>query len=364
LGDKLEEALIERVRTVSWTPEAKVQTLLSYRATENLWHSLPAAGSEVDDAYWRAIRWWDVRGNAKQVSAAIPRLLSVGRARVALRAIAGCQEPISSNLIIEVLENVVKQSDDESVDRNDRTHFQYSVEQAFGRLDKAGDISDDVMTGLEWQYLQALDDSRRPPIKLHRRMALDPDFFVQVIRAIYRPEEGFSPEEPPPENMQSAVSIASQAYRLLGSWDVVPGAEGQTVDGEKLSVWVKQAREACAAIGRGRVGDDAIGKVLAHSPHDPDGTWPIREVRDVIETIPVSAISSGIHSGLINKQGATMRAYLEGGVLEERKAEQYRGWARAISSKWPRTASILMGIALDYERDARRENEEAQLRAL
>lgn len=52
----------------------------------------------------------------------------------------------------------------------------------------------------------------------------------------------------------------------------------------------------------------------------------------------------------------------EGGVKEHQLAERYIGFAAAISDRWPRTAAMLRRISDTYRAEARREDEEAELR--
>jgi hypothetical protein len=363
LGEGLHQAMVERVRDAGWPIESSIQVLLSCGANEKLWSLLDGLPEDIRNAYWKRISWFNVRGNGGEVSLAIPRLIAAGRASVALRAIAGCQQGISADLIVTTLREVVVQSNNESDDDRDASHFGYSVEQAFERLDKDGSVSEEDMGLLEWQFVQVLDAERRPPTILPARMAKDPKFFVEVIKAIYRPDEGSGVPEPTPEEMEAASRIAQQAYRVLDAMTVLPGADGKRVDGEVLKNWVSQVRELAASVGRTYTAESAIGRLFAHAPSDVDGTWPIREVRDVIETLPVNSISGPLHAERFNMQGVTMRSYLEGGTIEANWAAVYRRWAGAVSGKWPRTAQILLAIALQYEREARREDEQAEMRS-
>ena len=123
-----------------------------------------------------------------------------------------------------------------------------------------------------------------------------------------------------------------------------------SVDPAELKEWVRRAREACSAKRRGKVGDQRIGAVLSGSPEDPDGAWPHRAVRDVIEDEASEHVETGLQSGLFNSRGAT---WLEGGKQEHALAERYERHAAAVTDRWPRTGAMLRRIAEDYRRQAR-----------
>ena len=55
------------------------------------------------------------------------------------------------------------------------------------------------------------------------------------------------------------------------------------------------------------------------------------------------------------------RAIGEGGRQERELAEKYLSWAKLRSPHYPFVGGILEGIADDYERQARREDDEAQI---
>ncbi len=57
-----------------------------------------------------------------------------------------------------------------------------------------------------------------------------------------------------------------------------------------------------------------------------------------------------------------MRGMLDGGDQEFELATKYRKQADQFADRWPRTAAVLRGLAEDYEREARRYEEEAERR--
>jgi hypothetical protein len=111
---------------------------------------------------------------------------------------------------------------------------------------------------------------------------------------------------------------------------------------------VRGARLAFSDSQRVAIGDKQIGQILASSPVGTDGVWPAEPVREIIENIGNARLDAGVHMGKINKRGVTTRGVFEGGDQERELEKQYREMAVKISTRWPRTARVLRGIADGY----------------
>jgi len=98
------------------------------------------------------------------------------------------------------------------------------------------------------------------------------------------------------------------------------------------------------------------------SPHDDDGAWPHPAVRDVIENAESTELERAFELGVYNGRGVVTRAWNEGGAQETALADRYQSFARTIADRSPRTATLLRRIADGYRAEARRRDEEAELR--
>jgi len=108
-------------------------------------------------------------------------------------------------------------------------------------------------------------------------------------------------------------NIATNAYRLLDEWEVVPGSTERMgeVNADELEAWVETARQLARDAGRREVADVQIGKVLAHSRGD-DEIWPTRPVRDLIERIASPELDEGFAIEIYNSRGPTSMAVAPG----------------------------------------------------
>jgi hypothetical protein len=78
-----------------------------------------------------------------------------------------------------------------------------------------------------------------------------------------------------------------------------------------------------------------------------------------LEKWKAAQIEKGIYIGLMNSRGVTTRGPFDGGKQERELANQIRENARKLD-RWPRTKSILIAQAESLEREAQREDLEAE----
>lgn len=235
----------------------------------------------------------------------------------------------------------------------------YELRTLFDALDREtarGEIDDEKVAQLELLYLPALSRERAPTV-LHRQLARDPALFVEAVCLAYR-EEG----QPARTLSESEALSARLAYELLHGWRALPGDPAPGGDGEPLADWVRGARERLAQANRQPVGDVLIGQVLSGSPAGEDGAWPAEAVRDVIEELRSEAFERGLWTGKFNQRGVVSKHPLAGGALEREIVARYEADAAAVATRWPRTAAMLRAFAARYRDDARREDDEAELR--
>jgi hypothetical protein len=284
------------------------------------------------------------------------QLLKHGRAHGAVKLAGYAAKYVSDELLAKILEEAARS---ERKETDEPAMFQYNIEQIFERLDKSGTVDPERVARLEWIYLQVLEHSNRPPVTLHRQLASRPEFFVEVLSTIYRAGNE-EPDQQKGENRESKAALASHAWTLLHSWNLLPGFSEGNVDGAALEEWVSEARRLSHEAGRADIGDEQIGQMLAWAPADVDGTWPCEAVRDVIEIARSRHLETGVYIGVKNRRGTTSRGVTDGGEQERDLAKQYRDHAEAVRFEWPRTAAALGRIAESYEAEAKEHDDDAE----
>lgn len=314
------------------------------------WTKAQELGTEIDQAYWKEFSIYG-RGSFTLVDESSRALLDHGRHVSALQLMliymTGDRQRPNPQLVLEALK-VLGSNDVEQL-------HSYEIETLIEYL-RQSNIDEDEITRLEWRFLSALGFEPKGLV-LERKLAREPAFFVEVLSLCYRAKDTKKTSVVPQH-------VAANAYRLLRSWEIIPGAtdRGATSSLDALKNWYSTAEPLLIEADRLDIGQQVIGQVLAYSPADEDGLWPCETVRLFIEHIASDRIETGFQTACFNKRGVVSRSLDEGGKQEYELADKYTDWAERIATSASRTAAILRTVAAGYMADARREDEEARQR--
>lgn len=344
-----------------WGERAEMHIVHYLPPNASTWAGVAARSVGLMDAYWRTLSAHSIPGSSDPTYV-VDHLLAVGRGRDAVGWL-GHNLKVNPNgaLLMRALYAAAKS--DLQGNGNDATMFSYFVGIILDYLETAPDVSEQEIVRLEWIYFQFLRYTQRPAHILHRALARDPEFFVDLMKMIFFPAEDSGVVEPKPENVENARNLARQAYDVLHDWTQVPGTDDQgVIDPTALEDWVKRARKLLAETGRSEVGDSKIGEILSAAKRAPDQPWPPEPVREVIEVTRSRNLERGFEIGVYNHRGVTVRTLRDGGEQERALAECYRRDAEALRFDWPRTAACLDRIATTYQVDANREDISAEQR--
>lgn len=321
------------------------------------WELAEAMGDGVGAAFWKYFPASGLGHDFAHAAYAAGRLMEVGRRAAALGLLRlyagkGEQSERHAELILTGLEQLA------STDRPDPESAllgHHDLVELFAYLQSTEDIDWQRLARLEWAHAGVLVFEGRLQT-LHRLMAQDPDFFVDVISKIYRAKG-----EEAGDLTAERKALAESAYRVLSSWRTVPGVQPDgSIDADGLRTWVARAREQLRDVDRLEIGDLHIGHILASSLPDGDGSWPPHPVREVLEEVQSNDVEEGLEVQVSNLRGATVRLPTEGGKQERDLAAHYKRQAEKLADQWPRSAAILRRIAGVYEQEARLYDEQAE----
>lgn len=320
------------------------------------WDALSDYDEAVRNAYWSEFSPYGRGADFPHINEAVQNLLKHGRSAIAVDAlsmyVARSEDDVDEELVIQALQDFGSHDDPEA-----RSVSAYDITRLLRYLKERG-IDEGRIALLEWRYLPFLQHDGELPA-LQRLLSRDPRTFVQMIEMVFRPASAKNQESV--EQPAGDATLATNAYRLLREWKVVPGTnEDGVVQADDLRAWLEEARRLLDEADRLEIGELQIGEVLAHSPEDADGTFPSLPVRDILETAPDERLARGFSIGVFNKRGVTSRAMTEGGQQEYDLADQYAAWAGAVQASHPRTAAALRDIADSYREEGRRNDEEAR----
>jgi hypothetical protein len=236
--------------------------------------------------------------------------------------------------------------------------FEYYIERIYEELEKRPNVGREELARMEFAYLPFFH-RRKQPLTLHRMLVESPEFFVSTICMVFKPA---SSEAPIPSEQEQ--KLATAAYELLDSLEVLPGQVDGGVDFFTLQAWTDEVRQRAVEADRSAITDARIGHLLAHSPVDPeDQAWPHKAVRSLVEHLSSDQVEQAVRIERLNMRGVYCKAMGDGGQQERALAEQAKSWARTMP-EFPRTANMLFAIAEMWFREGERADATAAKEAL
>lgn len=356
-GDKITTEGFAWLRSTLASPalkelSAQQALMVAVPFAKQYWDEVSTLSADLESAYWeKASHYYPAD---KERVEAVNLLVKHGRPWEALDLL-GVMIDDNQNLEVGLVKLTLNALCNWVGPVHDTTMSSYYLGKVLEYMEQHSHDDEDLPK-YEFLFFDLLRDHRRPSAALYRALGADPSNFISMINAIYRGDDELKRIPTAQEK-----AFAHLSYSVLNHWNTLPGlAQDGTIDGVHLTEWVRSARLAFSDTKRVAIGDEQIGQVLASSPVGADGVWPAEPVREIIENIGNARLDTGLHIGKTNKRGVTTRGVFDGGDQERELENKYRDMATQISTRWPRTARVLRGIADSYQKDARHHDAEAE----
>ena len=312
-----------------------------------------ARNQDDDSAYWQTAEMRVLPPDHMQY--AIERLAGCGRAwdaidSVSLSIRSARQEGVKTDLTADVLIGLLHIACTQESAKI--SSLSYEVGQVLDHIVelKAGQVD---VARLEL-LLYPLIGHYREPIVLHRTLAAEPHLFVRLMEVAHRDKTMLG--------MDRSASFRV-AMSSLNGWR---GCPGMTADGELdvavMQQWVDAARQGLAVADLSDVGDYEIGRLLANSPEDENGMWPLPAVCELIDEVGSDNLDEGFIAGMCRGLMSSVRGVYDGGQQEHESAQRYHALSKQIRSTSRHTARLLKKAANRYEERAIQEDDQAEAR--
>jgi hypothetical protein len=347
--------LYAKLKERKFTDNQLAALFIQIEQSKKVWDFIGETSVETQESYWERINphFWGLPVEDRIFG--IDKLIGIKRFISAADICYHETKDIPSDKLVEVLEKAGTQESNE-----ERRFDSYHVTKLIEEIEAREDVDKSVLIKLEWLYLPLLASYGSPhkPSILHEELAKNPEFFIEVLRWVYKSDK--NEEETEDISDETKRNRARNAYELLRSWKRMPGLdESGNIDEDFLWKWIDKVREIAEKIGRLKVADLKIGQVIAEYPEDIE-PWPPKEICKVIESINTQNLKSGFSTATFNKRGSSTRGAFDGGDIERGHAEYFRSQADKIKYKFPATAEILIHLANGYEEEAKSMDERAE----
>jgi hypothetical protein len=331
----------------AWTSDQKALLLAYLPFTSETWLRAKRLLTDEEGKYWTKASVNPYAANRDELTFAIDRLVENNRVLAAIRALERLvykKEPIESQQIVRVLNALLHLPDQL------RGMDVHAVVRLIKGLQKDPNTDQDELFKIEWAFLAILNGNFGVyPSLLQKKLATEPAFFCEVIRAIFRSDKGGSAAKNVTEEQQS---IATNAYRLLMEWKTPPGTQDDgTFNGDALNAWLSEVKASCAESGHLKIAMQQVGEVLFYAPPDPDGLWIHNAAASVLNDRDADDMRQGYEIETINSRG--VHTVDPEGKPERELARHYRTRAEEVEMRgYHRLATMLRGVAESYDREA------------
>jgi len=347
---------VDDINISGWTTAQICQFLVHLPFTSETWKRSRQLLGKNESVYWKKVSVEPYQ-TEDDLGFAINKLINHGRPNAAISCLSRMlydKQSMNNASAVEALLAAVTST--EPANSKDL----YDIVEIIKALQDDPNTNPDDLFLVEWAYLSLLDHTGyTSPKLLEQRLAVEPSFFCEVIRVIYRSK---NVEKQFTEPSEQQKNNAWNAYQLLRAWKTPPGTlPDGSFSSKTLSKWLINVKLACEKSGHLDAALSTIGNVFIHMPPDPDGLWIHHTAANALNARDAEKIRDGFRIGIFNSRGIHWEDPT--GKSEEEFAAKYRQRAEEVETHgYHRLAATLRDLAYSYEREAEQISEEHKIR--
>lgn len=333
---------LNKLNIINWSMQKKLNLLLVLPCNQDTFDFVKKVMGKNENYYWKKV---DIRlvSTTEELNYSVKKLLDVKRPDKAIWIISSkLYEDKNFNydrkMAVKGLKQMLKYQ------KNINTLASYHIIKIINDLQNSN-ISKDTLFNIEWSYLPLLDGKECRPITIERTLANNPNVYNDILCLAYKPHSLKNNPQKVDEK------IATNAYRLLYNWKLVPGLDNDSVDKKKLNNWYKEMVDICTKSDRLEVGLSNFGKVLFYSPKDNDGFWINKNVAEILNKEDADIIRDGFRIEAFNSLGI-INYDSEGSAYEIKAEEYYQKADDADKEGYYRLAKEMRKLADNFKYEA------------
>lgn len=225
----------------------------------------------------------------------------------------------------------------------------YDTQELIKALQEDPNTPENDLFKVEWFYVPLLDELHgNRPVILQKKLATDPQFFAELIRLMYKPNDAGDDYPKPDEDKKN---LATNAWRLFQNWKLPPGLKDDLFNVDDFKNWVAAVKSQANEDKRYEITMQEIGKVFYYYPESDDGLWLPKEVAEVIDGMDAEHIRIGYALEIFNSRG--VHTIDHEGKPELALAAKWDARAKVADDEgYPRFAAKLREVAESYRHDA------------
>ncbi len=293
---------LENIKLVSWEPEDASRILILLPFDVKTWDKVDEVlGQDVEHLYWSNVSANSYHcDDEDNLYRSINFLLKHNRPLSAIHCL--CRLLHAKKTLR--LEPAVKSLLDAVSTKESTTNMDsHEIGKIITFLQASEQLTDNDRFRIEWAYLPLISRGRSEnssPKYLEGRLSKDPEFFCEIIRLAYKSDKGNSEVE----LSDSQKNIASNAYKLLDEWKIIPGSqEDGTFEPSDFESWTNNVAEMSKESGHLRSALRVIGKNLINSPEGDDILWIHTTIADFLNRRELDSVRDAFKMAIYNSRG-------------------------------------------------------------
>jgi len=327
----------------------------------DLWRRIDSFNDEVRSEYWHAVPLSLFYLTSEERLRGVTEMIKFRRYSSGVKLTSGIANEIASEMIVGILTKIMTNDSIEAIE-----YEELDIISLFDELNKRSDVNDDERISLEWLFIPFFNNSDYydRTLGLHKHLAQSPEFFVDVVRALYKSDKNTELEEEGTLVDVWAFQMAKNAYILLDSWNIIPGMqEDGTVEIEYLKSYVNLSRDLAIKYGRTGSIDRYLAKILAQYPGITRTGLPMG-ICKAIEDIGTKELLDNLQIEIYNRRGVVVREGREGGRLETVESDHFFRLANLYKIDFPNVSQVFASLAKSYLKEAKRNDLTAEIEDL
>lgn len=331
-------AWVDSLSMVEWSPNRIASFFSSLDCDKDAWERAELVLGSDDSEYWKkAGRLYDFTDVAS-VEHYATKMLSVGRFETALEVAGHAASKgikISTDIAFEMLENFNGDVAD--------TMTSFYIENILKYLEETSPT--DRLFRLEWRFARVISDRHRQDSYLFKRLAEDPDAFVEIL--LFANGKNLETTEKVP----SETRLHANFY-VLAKWCIVPGYKENRVFDEKVfEKWLDRVLQKANEVGCLESAERQLGRNFFHSKPDTDEFFIPKAIASFLESSDLAC--EGYRMESVNSR--EVHFVDETGEQEENIANSYEEKAKSAEAEgYVKFAAALHSIASHYRAEAER----------
>ena len=318
----------------------------------------------IQKEYWTKYSYGSFGHYDDNSAYVLNKMVSVGRS---LDALTGSWHMVK-DMPTELLQNLLMGSIQCSMDINgpiDVLAFESYLEE----LHQRDDADKDKLIALEWFLVPLLRHSSSKDMfsLLFEKLQKEPEFFVELLTYMFRPDNEKEDEPNGEEDSKQAdENNAIKAFYLFREWRLIPGMDiNGVIDGNELRIWIDKALRLAKCVDREKFVYVELGEVFAKYPESKDNpNWPPKELFAIMEELNSDVLFRNYSTGMFNKRGFTTRGGYDGGDIERDNAAYFDDLKSQCLPLYPHVAKVFGGLADQYRQMAKEMDDQATIAKL